>query len=115
MKTSGGSPLTAADVLQTGHWFSHAAEQFEIMARDSQRPLEVEVPSANTGTVRQFTLLELFDSRPVTHFATTRKVLENETEKSGSSVAEMATLSERLMQRADHIIQTVDAVQVQIV
>ena len=114
MKTSGGSSLTAADVLQTGHWFSRAAEQFEIMAWDSQRPLDVEARSANTGTVRQFTLLELFGSQTVTRFAPTRKELENETEKSISSVADMTTLPERLMQRADHMIQTVDAIQAQI-
>lgn len=114
MKTSGGSALTAADVLQTGHWFSRAAEQFEIIAWDSHRPLDVEARSANTGTVRQFTLLELFGSQPVTRFATTRKELGNETEESVSSVADMTTLPERLLQRADHMIQTVDEIQAQI-
>jgi hypothetical protein len=112
MKTSGGSSLTAADVLQPGHWFSCAAEPFEIIAWDSRRPLDVEARSANTGTVRQFTLLELFGSQPVTRFAPTRKELEKE--KPVSSVAEMTTLPERLLQRADHMIQTVDAIQAQI-
>jgi len=114
MKTPGGSPLTAADVLQPGHWFSRAAEQFEIMVWDSRRPLDVEARSANNGTVCQFTLMELFGSQPVTRFAATRKELENETEKSVSSVADMTTLPKQLIQRADYIIQTVDAIQVQI-
>jgi hypothetical protein len=114
MKTSRDSSLTAADVLQPGHWFSRAAEQFEIMVWDSRRPLDVEARSANTGTVHHFTLLELFGTQPVTRFATTRKELENETEKSISSVADMTTLPEHLIQRADHIIRIVDAVQSQI-
>ena len=112
MKTSGGSSLTAADVLQPGYWFSYASEPFEIMAWDSQKPLDVEARSANTGTVRHFTLLELFSSQSVTRFAPTRKELENE--KPVTSVAEMTTLPERLLQRADHMIQTVDAVEFQI-
>jgi len=110
--------LTAADVLQTGHWFSYAAEQFEIISWDSRKPLDVEARSANTGATRQFTLLELFGSQPVTRFAMTRKELGNELEISGQSnlhcVADATTLPERLLKRADRMLQVVDAVQVQI-
>jgi transposase InsO family protein len=118
MKTFSSSPLTAADVLQTGYWFSHAAEQFEILAWDSQKPLVVEARSANNGAVHQFTLLELFGAQAITRFATNRKDLESELEISGQSDlrygADATTLPERLLKRADRIIQIVEAVQAQI-
>ena len=115
MKTSGNSSLTAADVLQTGRWFLHAAEPFEIIAWNSQKPLDVEARSANSGVIRQFTLLELFGSQPVTRFAATRKELDGELEISGQSdlrcVVDATTLPEPLLKRVDRIIQVVDEVQ----
>ncbi len=118
MKTSYNSSLTAADVLQTGHWFMHASEQFEIIAWNPQKPLDVEARSAKTGTIHQFTLMELFGSQPATRFAATCKELESESEISGrspvSDVADATTLPDRLLERADHMIQIVEAIQVQI-
>lgn len=118
MKTSGDASLTAADVLQTGHWFSHAADLFEIIAWDSQHPLDVEARSTNTGATRQFTLLELFGSQPITRFAATRKELESESETPGQSnlhcLADATTLPEGFLKRADRIVQVVDEVQDQI-
>jgi hypothetical protein len=114
MKASGAASLTAADVLQIGHWFLYASEPFEIMAWDSEKPLDVDARSANTGTDRHFTIMELFGTQSVTRFAPTRKELENETEKLIPRVADMSTLPEHLLKRADHIIQTVDAVQSEI-
>lgn len=109
-----GTPLTAADVLQTGCWFLFDSEPFEIIAWDSEKPLDVEAHSANTGTIRRFTVMELFGSQSITRFAPTRKELENQTDKLVSSVADRMTLPEHLIRRADHIIQTVDAVQLHI-
>ena len=114
MKTPSAHPLTAADVLQPGHWFSFDSEQFEIMAWDSQKPLDVDACSVSTGANRHFTVMELFGAQSVTRFAQTRKELESETEKSNPRVADVTTLPEQLFKRADHIIQTVDAVQSEI-
>jgi len=114
MKAPGAASLTAADVLQAGHWFLYASELFEILAWDSEKPLNVNARSANTGTERHFSILELFGTQSVTHFAPTRKELENVTERLFPRVADMSTLPEHLLKRADRIIQTVNAVQSEI-
>lgn len=114
MKTPRTSSLTAADVLQTGYWFLFASEKFEIVAWDSQKPLDVDARSANTGMMRHFTVMELFGAQTITRFAATQKELESDTEKVTPKVVDGTTLPEQLFKRADHMIQTVDAVQAQI-
>ena len=114
MKAPGAASLTAADVLQAGHWFLYASEPFEIMVWDSEKPLDVNARSAHTGTERHFTILELFGTQNVTRFAPTRKELENGTERLFARVADISTLPEHLLKRADHIIQTVEAVRSEI-
>ena len=115
MKSTRTYPLTAADVLQTGHWFSYVSEPFEIMAWDSKKPLNVDARSANTGAIRHFTITELFGAQLVTRFASTRKELDSRTGNliSGGA-ADTQTLPEQLFKRADHIIEIVEAVQGQI-
>ena len=114
MKTSVAASPTAADVLQAGHWFLYASEPFEIIAWDSEKPLDVDARSANTGTDRHFTIMELFGAQSVTRFAPTRKELEHESEKLIPRAADITTLPEHLLKRADYMIQTVAAVQSQI-
>jgi len=114
MKKPGTSALTAADVLQPCSWFLYSSEKFEIVTWDSQKPLDVDARSATTGTIRHFTVLELFGAQTITRFAATPKELESEEEKSKAWVADVATLPEQLLKQADHIIETVETVQSQI-
>jgi len=115
MKAPGTASLTAADVLQTGNWFLYASEPFEIMIWDSEKPLDVEARSANTGIIRHFTIMELFGTQVITRFAPTHKKLQEETGELPSSVAvDINTLPEQLLKRADRIIEAVEAVQSQI-
>lgn len=114
MKAPGAASLTAADVLQAGHWFLYASESFEIIAWNSEKPLDVDARSGIGGTERHFTILELFGAPSVTRFAPTRKELENGTEMLFPRVADMSTLPEHLLKRADHIIQIVEVVQSEI-
>jgi hypothetical protein len=104
-------PATAADVLQNGHWFMYASDLFEIITWDSAHPLDVEARSANTGTERHFTLMELFGAQGAARFAPTRKALESEAGELPPNIAEWSTLPEHLLKRADRIVQIVDTVQ----
>jgi hypothetical protein len=115
MKPSGVTSQTAADVLQTGHWFLYDSEPFEIMVWDSEKPLDVDARSANTGVLRHFTIMELFEAQVVTRFAPTCKELQSEAGNLPSSdTADTNTLPEQLLKRADRIIEVVEAVQSQI-
>jgi hypothetical protein len=112
MKKSSSPSFTAADVLQTGYWFSFASDRFEITTWDCQKPLDVDARSENTGVIRHFTVMELFGAQGVTRFAPTRKELDNETEKLLPRVAaDATTLPEQLLKRADHIVEIVETVQ----
>lgn len=106
--------VTAADVLRVGYWFSYDTEPFEIVAWDTDNPLDVEARSANTGTERHFTIMELFGAQSATRFAPNRAKLEISSEKVYPRVADQFTLPEHLLKRADRIIQIVDSVQAEI-
>jgi hypothetical protein len=115
MKPSGVTSQTAADVLQTGHWFLYDSEPFEIMVWDSEKPLDVDARSANTGVLRHFTIMELFGAQVVTRFAPTYRELQSEARNlPPSDGADTSTLPAQLLERADHIIEVVEAVQSQI-
>ena len=43
-------PLTAAEVLQAGHWFRREDRLFEIIAWDTKAPLRVVARAADTAT-----------------------------------------------------------------
>ena len=108
------APLTATDLLQAGRWFQRAGHLFEITAWNPREPLHVEARLAETGTTHIFTLPELFASKPPTRFAATRQELEAKTTAETAppmGSASVTALPVHLLSRADHIIQTVEAVQ----
>jgi hypothetical protein len=109
-------PLTAVDLLQAGHWFQRGERQFEITAWDAQQPLRVEARSAETGEPASFTLPDLFDPAAPVRFAPTRAGLAHPPAGATAPgrVVDAASLPAHLLQRADRIIQTVEAVQAQI-
>jgi hypothetical protein len=112
MKTT--VPLTAADLLQAGHWFQRQDQLFEIVAWDAHQPLQVKARSDDTSDVRVLTLTELFDPTVPVRFAATRSELTSQPVVAASEKAQVvdaATLPPQLLSRADHIIQTVEAVQ----
>lgn len=108
---------TAPDLLQVGHWFQRQDRLFEITAWDARDPLQVEARAADTGAIQQFTLLELFAPTPPTRFAATAAELAGEPSTDGGGlprVVDAATLPRPLLDRAEHIVQTVQAVQTHI-
>jgi hypothetical protein len=108
------APLSAADLLQVGSWFRRQDRLFEITAWDAAHPLHVEARAAGTDERRQFTLTELFASEPLTQFAATLAELVDTAASdvpARSQAADAATLAVHLLQRADRIILTVEAVQ----
>ncbi|MCC7362716.1 MAG: transposase [Anaerolineales bacterium] len=105
------SPLTAADLLQAGYWFQLGEQCFEIIAWDERQPLRLEARLDETREPASFTLLELFDpARPV-RFARSRAELSSPPTAAPAPVSDAASLPAHLLQRADHIIRTVEGVQ----
>lgn len=110
-------PLTAAEVLQAGHWFRREDRLFEIMAWDAKDPLRVVARAADATTDQVFMLTELFAPTPLTRFAATRAELVEASPGATTPqalVVDAASLPAHLLQRADRIIATVEAVQAQI-
>jgi len=110
------TPLTAADLLQVGRWFQRGGHLFEITTWDAAQPLELEARAVD-GAVQTFTLTELFAPVPPTRFATTRDellTLSNVQPATPSTIADATTLPAHLLERAEHIIQSVEAVQKQL-
>lgn len=108
------APLSAADLLQVGSWFRRQECLFEITAWDAAHPLHVEARAADTDERHPFTLTELFASEPPTQFAATLAELVGTPASdvpAQSQAADAATLAVHLLQRADRIILTVEAVQ----
>lgn len=108
------TPLTAADLLQVGYWFQREDRLFEIAAWDTKDPLWVEARAADTDAIHRFTLMELFAPTPPTRFAATRAELVATSVSDATvlpRVVDAATLPAHLLSRADHIIQTVEALQ----
>ena len=111
------NPLTAADLFQIGHWIQWQDHLFEITAWDVHTPLQVEARAADTGIAHQFTLTELFSPGSPAQFASSRNEFEAISADDSlpqSNVVDAATLPDSLLRYADHIIQTVEAVQTQI-
>lgn len=112
MKTK--TPLSAADLLQVGHWFCREDRLFEITSWDHANPLRVEARAADTDDIHHFTLTELFAPKPPTQFAAAPAGLID-TLASDVPVLPQAvdavTLPTHLLERADCIIQAVEAVQ----
>jgi hypothetical protein len=106
--------LTAPELLQPGHWFLRENRLYEICAWDKGNPLQVTARVADTGEQQTFTLTELFAADPVTQFAATAGELTApaaSTEASESPVLDVATIPAHLLQRADHIIRTVETIK----
>lgn len=105
--------ITAADLLQVGHWFQREDRLFEITIWDAAQPLKVDARTTD-GVIHTFTLTELFAPTPPTRFANTQVELL-QTSQAGSpassTIADAATLPCHLLERADHLIQTVESIQ----
>jgi hypothetical protein len=115
------TPLTTAQVLQTGHWFEREGRLFQIIVWDPQQPLTLQACAADTGDTLSFALTELFAAQPLTCFAATKAELQAATsttspsETTGASaVVDAATFPIHLLRRADQIIRIVETVQMQI-
>ena len=108
-------PITAADLLQVGHWFQREGHLFEITAWDAAQPLHVEA-RARDHTIHTFTLSELFAPAPPTRFAPTQDELQVSATPvtTPSQVADAVTLPANLLKHADRVIQVVEAVQQEI-
>ncbi len=107
-------PLTAAEVLQAGHWFRREDRLYEIVAWDAKDPLRVVARAADTPTEQIFLLTELFAPTPLTRFAAARTELADTppgATQPPASAADAASLPEHLLRRADHVIAIVEAVQ----
>ncbi len=106
--------LHAADLFQVGSWFQRENRQFQITAWNPQEPLQVEARATDTNEVEHFTLLELLAATPSIRFAATAAELTTAPagEPAGlSPVVDAATFPRSLIERAQRIIQTVEAVQ----
>lgn len=111
------SPLSAADLLQVGQWFQREDRLFEIVAWDPKEPLQVEVRAADDHSIHRFTLTELFAATPPTRFAATRAELATLPPPVTDALPEAVdatSLPTHLLSHANHIIQTVEAVQAHI-
>ncbi len=114
MKTD---PLMPADLFQVGYWFLRQNCLFEISAWDANNPLELEARAMDDGATHRFTLAELFAATPLTRFAATRAELETASDANKMKLpmaVDAASLPVHLLEHADHIIQTVEAVQTHI-
>ena len=111
------APLTVADLFQAGYWFLREDCLFEIVAWDAKDPLILQARAADSNMMHQFTLAELFAPTLLTQFAATRSELVS---LAGADVAEPSTIVDaitlpaHLLDRADRIIRTVEAVQAHI-
>jgi hypothetical protein len=106
--------VSAAELLQPGSWFLREKRLFQICDWDQSQPLAVSAIAVDTGDLHQFTLTELFAPEAPTRFAATAGELRAEPPGPGTSttlVVDTDTLPTHLRQRADHIIQVVEAVQ----
>ncbi len=114
MKTT---PLSAIELLQPGYWFLCENHLYEICAWDSKRPLHLTAQAADTGEQETFTLTELFAADPPTRFAATAVELTIPTkiqESLETSVLDTASLPAPLLKKAEHIIQTVEAIEISV-
>ena len=108
--------LPAANLLQVGHWFQFGENLYEITAWEAKNPLEVAAREADSQSLRTFTLLELFAPAAAVRFGPTKaslaaKPAQDETQE---EVVDANSLPAHLLERADHLVQTVEAVQAEI-
>ena len=111
MKTAS---FSASELLQPGHWFLYHERLFQICAWDSNRPLQVIARAADTDEQQLFTLTELFAAGSAARFATTAAELmapEKTTDATEIPLLDTTTLPAHLLKKANHIIQTVEAVR----
>ena len=111
------TPVGAGDLLQVGCWFRRNGQLFEITAWDAKAPLRVEARAAGAGLAHVFVLTDLFDLETDTEFAATQAELVGDPDAKAivsSRVADAASLPPHLLNRADRIVQVVEAIQVHI-
>lgn len=105
---------TAAELLQPGRWFLRENHLYEICGWDKTNPLLVTARAGGTGEVQAFSLTELFAAEPPTRFAATASELTTTVENGEPSehpVLDADSLPAHLLQKADHIIRTVEAIE----
>jgi hypothetical protein len=105
-------PLTAAPLLQVGHYFLRDEQLYQITVWNPHLPLEVAARRLVDDVLVHFALIDLFAPTPVTRFGATPADL---LAPAPPPVAvEASGLPEALLARAMRIIQTVETVQAHI-
>jgi hypothetical protein len=108
------APLTATELLQSGHWFLRQNRLYEICTWDSANLLQVTARAADTNEEQDFLLTELFAANPPTQFAATAAELTKvaATPESGeNAILDAATLPAHLLKKADQIIHIVETIK----
>ncbi len=107
---NGVPPLTAAQLLQVGHYFLRDQQLYQITAWDPHAPLDLEARALADDRRVRFALTDLFAPTPLTRFGATPADLTTTTPTPAAAV-DAAGLPEAALARAARIIQTVEAVQ----
>lgn len=102
------APLTAAALLQVGRYFLRDEQLYQITVWDPQLPLTVEARRLTDDARVAFVLTDLFAPSPLTRFGATAAELLAPVPV--PAPVEPTGLPDRLLTRAAHIIQTVEAV-----
>lgn len=108
---NGVQPLTAAQLLQVGHYFLRDHQLYQITAWDPHTPLELEARALADDRPLRFALTDLFAPTPLTRFGRTPADLTATSPETAVAVVDAAGLPEAALARAARIIQTVEAVQ----
>lgn len=108
---NGVQPLTAAQLLQVGHYFLRDNQLYQITAWDPHAPLELEARALADDRSLRFALTDLFAPTPLTRFGRTPADLSATSPETTATVVDAAGLPQAALARAARIIQTVEAVQ----
>ena len=112
---NGVQPLTAAQLLQVGHYFLRDNQLYQITAWNPHAPLELEARALASDASVRFALTDLFASAPLTRFgATAAELVAPSPALADNPPLEPSGLPQALLQRASTIIQTVEAVQAEL-
>lgn len=106
-------PLTATELLRSGHWFLYQNQLYQICTWDNVNPLQVTARVADTDEEQVFLLTQLFSADPPTRFATTAAELTISGATSESeeiAILDSATLPDHLLKKAEQIIHIVETI-----
>ena len=102
------------NILQVGHWFSHAGKAYEITGWNMDNLLVLRAREHPSGETREFLLAELFSSSANIQFAPTLTAIltclaQPDTQAvAAHTVSDVASLPDPLIKQADTIITVVE-------